>query len=94
MNSSLANVPLTYPAELPITQRRDEIVEAIRANQVLVITGETGSGKSTQIPKMCMEAGPGGGRGGGRPPPPGGPAPPPAPRGGGGVGGGAPRRVG
>ncbi len=46
-----------YPPELPITTRKDEIVAAIRANQVVVIAGETGSGKTTQIPKMCLEAG-------------------------------------
>ncbi len=48
---------VTYPAELPIAQRRDEILETIRSNQVVVIAGETGSGKSTQLPKMCIEAG-------------------------------------
>lgn len=48
-----------YPSELPITEKRNLIVEAVRQHQVLVITGETGSGKSTQIPKMCMEAGQG-----------------------------------
>jgi ATP-dependent helicase HrpA len=48
---------LHYPAELPITERREEIIRAIQEHQVLVITGETGSGKSTQIPKMCIEAG-------------------------------------
>ena len=54
------NAPETsYPPELPITARRDEIVAAIRAHQVVVIAGETGSGKTTQIPKMCLEAGPG-----------------------------------
>jgi len=42
----------TYPAELPITQRREELLEAIRDNQVVVIAGETGSGKSTQLPKI------------------------------------------
>src|SRR6267154_5450566 len=47
----------TYPSELPITARKDEIVAAIRAHQVVVIAGETGSGKTTQIPKMCLEAG-------------------------------------
>lgn len=47
---------ITYP-HLPVAERRDEIVEAIRKNQVLVIAGETGSGKTTQIPKMCLEAG-------------------------------------
>ena len=47
----------SYPAELPITEWREKIVSAIREHQVLVITGETGSGKSTQIPKFCLEAG-------------------------------------
>jgi ATP-dependent helicase HrpA len=52
------NVPTTtYPSELPITARKDEIVAAIRSHQVVVIAGETGSGKTTQIPKMCLEAG-------------------------------------
>jgi ATP-dependent helicase HrpA len=48
---------LTYPPSLPITKKKDEIVEAVRNHQVVVITGETGSGKTTQIPKMCLEAG-------------------------------------
>ncbi len=48
---------VTYPPDLPITPRKDEIVAAIRAHQVVVIAGETGSGKTTQIPKMCLEAG-------------------------------------
>ncbi|MGC3960675.1 MAG: ATP-dependent RNA helicase HrpA [Verrucomicrobiota bacterium] len=53
-----ANVPqLSYAPELPITTRKDEIVAAIRANQVVVIAGETGSGKTTQLPKMCLDAG-------------------------------------
>ena len=53
-----ARLPVVeYPPELPITARRAEIVEAIRTHQVLVIAGETGSGKSTQLPKMCLEAG-------------------------------------
>ncbi len=52
------NVPQTsYAPELPITARKDEIVAAIRANQVVVIAGETGSGKTTQLPKMCLDAG-------------------------------------
>ena len=46
-----------YPAELPITARRKEIVDAIRTHSVVVISGDTGSGKSTQIPKFCLEAG-------------------------------------
>ena len=53
-----AGVPaIHYPKDLPITARKDDIVNAIRANQVVVIAGETGSGKTTQIPKMCLEAG-------------------------------------
>ncbi len=53
-----AHVPRpTYPADLPITARKDDIVAAIRAHPVVVIAGETGSGKTTQIPKMCLEAG-------------------------------------
>jgi len=50
-------VSLHYPEDLPIIGRREEIIDAIGEHQVLVITGETGSGKSTQIPKMCLEAG-------------------------------------
>ncbi len=48
---------LRYPADLPITARRDEILAALRGNQVVIIAGETGSGKTTQLPKMCVEAG-------------------------------------
>ncbi len=48
---------VAYPAELPIVARKDEIVAAIRDYQVIVVAGETGSGKTTQLPKMCLEAG-------------------------------------
>ena len=48
---------IEYPASLPITACKDQIVAAIRDHQVVVIAGETGSGKTTQIPKMCLEAG-------------------------------------
>jgi ATP-dependent helicase HrpA len=48
---------LVYPPALPILDRREEIVAAIRKHPVVIITGETGSGKTTQIPKMCLEAG-------------------------------------
>ncbi|MDY6470538.1 MAG: ATP-dependent RNA helicase HrpA [Succinivibrio dextrinosolvens] len=48
---------LTYDDNLPVSQKREEIIEAIKANQVVIIAGETGSGKTTQIPKMCLEAG-------------------------------------
>lgn len=53
-----ASVPApSYPAELPIAARRAAIVEAIRGNRVVVVCGDTGSGKSTQLPKLCLEAG-------------------------------------
>ena len=53
-----AAMPLiSYPAELPVSQRRDEIMRAIRDHQVVIIAGETGSGKTTQIPKICLELG-------------------------------------
>ncbi|MCI5207568.1 MAG: DEAD/DEAH box helicase, partial [Candidatus Electrothrix sp. ATG2] len=48
---------LHYPKQLPITDRKDEIVQAIKDHQVIVIAGDTGSGKTTQLPKMCLEAG-------------------------------------
>lgn len=48
---------LRYPDELPVSQRRDDILEALREHQVVVIAGETGSGKTTQIPKMLLELG-------------------------------------
>jgi len=48
---------LMYPDELPVTQSRREILEALAANQVIVVCGETGSGKTTQLPKMCLELG-------------------------------------
>lgn len=52
------NVPkLEYPEALPVSQRKDEIMSALVNHQVVIIAGETGSGKTTQIPKMCLEAG-------------------------------------
>lgn len=48
---------LRYPPELPITAFREEIVSAIRRHRVVIVCGETGSGKSTQLPKFCLEAG-------------------------------------
>jgi ATP-dependent RNA helicase HrpA len=48
---------IDYPDELPISARRDELLAAIRDNQVVIVAGETGSGKSTQLPKMCLELG-------------------------------------
>ncbi|QQS02948.1 MAG: ATP-dependent RNA helicase HrpA [Austwickia sp.] len=48
--------PITYP-DLPVTERRDDIAAAIRDHQVVIVAGETGSGKTTQIPKICLELG-------------------------------------
>jgi len=51
-------VPSVQPApELPISEREDELVEAIKNNQVLIVAGETGSGKSTRLPQICLRAG-------------------------------------
>jgi len=53
-----ASVPaLNYPAELPVSQRRDDLLAAIRDHQVVIVAGETGSGKTTQLPKICLELG-------------------------------------
>ena len=53
-----ASVPaITYPPSLPITDRRDDLLAAIRDHQVVIVAGETGSGKSTQLPKFCLELG-------------------------------------
>ena len=53
-----AAVPtITYPETLPVSQRKDDIAAAIRDRQVVVVAGETGSGKTTQIPKICLELG-------------------------------------
>lgn len=56
---TLNNAPATisYPEELPVSARRREIAEAIKNNQVVVVSGETGSGKTTQLPKICLELG-------------------------------------
>ncbi|WP_404383469.1 ATP-dependent RNA helicase HrpA [Knoellia locipacati] len=48
---------LRYPEQLPVVEGRDDILAAIRDHQVVVIAGETGSGKTTQLPKMCLELG-------------------------------------
>ncbi|MGW1393216.1 ATP-dependent RNA helicase HrpA [Streptomyces nigra] len=53
-----ARVPaIGYPEQLPVSQKKDEIAAAIRDHQVVIVAGETGSGKTTQIPKICMELG-------------------------------------
>ena len=48
---------VSYPPELPVSQLKDEIAEVIRDHQVVIIAGETGSGKTTQLPKICLELG-------------------------------------
>ena len=48
---------ITYPPELPVSQAREEIARAIRDNQVVIVAGATGSGKTTQLPKICLELG-------------------------------------
>jgi len=58
VNARRTLVPrITYPADLPVSQRRDEIAAAIERHQVVVVCGETGSGKTTQLPKICLELG-------------------------------------
>ncbi|GAA1222129.1 ATP-dependent RNA helicase HrpA [Rhodoglobus aureus] len=52
-----AGVAITFPPELPVSQRRDDIAKAIRENQVVIIAGATGSGKTTQLPKILLELG-------------------------------------
>ncbi|MGW5665370.1 ATP-dependent RNA helicase HrpA [Streptomyces sp. NPDC003758] len=53
-----ARVPaVTYPEQLPVSQKKTEIADAIRDHQVVIVAGETGSGKTTQIPKICLELG-------------------------------------
>jgi ATP-dependent helicase HrpA len=49
--------PIVFPEDLPVSGRRAEIAKAIRENQVVIVSGETGSGKTTQLPKICLELG-------------------------------------
>ena len=53
----MTELQITYPPELPVTQRREDIAAAIRDHQVVIVAGETGSGKTTQLPKICLELG-------------------------------------
>ena len=54
----VVNIPtISYPEELPVSERREEIARAIDAHQVVIVAGETGSGKTTQLPKICLELG-------------------------------------
>jgi len=56
--------PITFPEALPVSGRREEIARAIANNQVVIVSGETGSGKTTQLPKICLALGRGLGAGG------------------------------
>ena len=56
-NRRAALPAISYPAELPVSARREDIAAAIRDHQVVIVAGETGSGKTTQIPKICLELG-------------------------------------
>ncbi|WP_367322138.1 ATP-dependent RNA helicase HrpA [Streptomyces sp. HUAS ZL42] len=58
MGERRGRVPaVKYPEQLPVSQKKSEIAEAIRDHQVVIVAGETGSGKTTQIPKICLELG-------------------------------------
>ena len=58
LSQRATSVPtITYPAQLPVSARQEEIAAAILANQVVIVAGETGSGKTTQIPKICLDLG-------------------------------------
>ncbi|MEX3509191.1 ATP-dependent RNA helicase HrpA [Kocuria carniphila] len=57
MTESSTTPRIVYPQNLPVSARRDDISAAIRDHQVVVVAGETGSGKTTQLPKMCLELG-------------------------------------
>ncbi|MEQ1838684.1 MAG: hypothetical protein ABL858_10190, partial [Candidatus Nitrotoga sp.] len=50
-------LPLEYPADLPVVLRREEVIKAIIQHQIVIVCGETGSGKTTQLPKICLELG-------------------------------------
>lgn len=53
----MTELQIVFPPELPVTQRREDIATAIRDHQVVIVAGETGSGKTTQLPKICLELG-------------------------------------
>lgn len=58
MQSRAASCPkVTYPENLPVSQKKQDILQAIRDHQVVIVAGETGSGKTTQLPKICLELG-------------------------------------
>jgi ATP-dependent helicase HrpA len=56
-NKRLASIPALNFPDLPVTAKKDDIAELIKANQVVIVCGETGSGKTTQLPKICLSIG-------------------------------------
>ncbi|MEC5341436.1 ATP-dependent RNA helicase HrpA [Brenneria populi] len=56
-NRRAACPSIRYPEQLPVSQKKDEILNALREHQVIIVAGETGSGKTTQLPKICLELG-------------------------------------
>jgi ATP-dependent helicase HrpA len=57
LRRAAAPAAIAYPPELPVSGRREDLLATIREHQVVVVAGETGSGKSTQLPKLCLELG-------------------------------------
>jgi len=57
MSADASPLRIVFPPELPVSQKKDDIARAIRDNQVVIVAGETGSGKTTQLPKICLELG-------------------------------------
>ena len=58
LDARRASVPkVSYPPELPVSQRRDDLLALVSDHQVVIVCGETGSGKTTQLPKLCLELG-------------------------------------
>src|SRR5690606_21949814 len=54
---AMSSPVISYPPELPVSAAKEEIKDAIRDNQVVIVAGATGSGKTTQLPKICLELG-------------------------------------
>ena len=48
---------ISFPEELPVSGRREDIIAALQRHQVIIVCGETGSGKTTQLPKLCLSIG-------------------------------------
>ena len=53
-NHAPMSLKITFPEQLPVSSRRDEIMEAMDKHQVIIVCGETGSGKTTQLPKIAL----------------------------------------